>query len=75
MNKFVFPTEQDKQPTPSIMDMPVRQAQALFLFFNATGESIRFALSSFELSFPNKDTITLRDVMEWIRAYYKNKEK
>lgn len=73
MNKFIFPDVSEEKPAMTIANTPIKKVQAVFLFYNATGESVCFAIKSFELSFPNKNEITLRDIMEWIRAYYKNK--
>jgi len=72
---FKFP-ESDPKPDLNgyIMSQRVSTPEALVLFREATLCSLRFCLDSFVLSFPDRKEVSLREVMQWIKAYYDDYE-
>ena len=77
MNNFQFPKSEPKAPTTPVcvrnMEDEIYIPQATILFDLITNYGLMNTKRSFEASFPNRGTITMREFGEWVRAFYAEK--
>lgn len=75
MNKYKFPSCTEKPPSPKVcvcsLDDEIYIVQAVILFNNITAHGLVATKESFHASFPNRNTITMREFGEWVREYYR----
>lgn len=57
-------------PEPKV-DSDLTRVQAVVLFKQATGVSLKYAKENYEVNWRNRDKLSLFDCGTWIRAYYK----
>lgn len=75
MNKYQFPGRTEKPASPKVCvrnaDDEIYIVQAVILFNNITAYGLVTTKESFHASFPNRNTITMREFGEWVREYYR----
>jgi hypothetical protein len=65
-----FPTYTPK-PTQDKTKSDLTRVNAIILFRQATGVDITYAKDNYDLNWRNRDSLSVFDCGNWIKAYYK----